>query len=94
MAGIYVAWILAVCTILLVLITPALVGVMLSMESWDMGPVDRSILFLLTDKQSFLQRFTINPHAYLIFAFWLIPLDRSSATPKKVDILEGMHIIK
>jgi hypothetical protein len=43
--GIYVAWIQETCIILLVLITPALVGVMLKMENWDMALVVKSMYF-------------------------------------------------
>lgn len=102
--GISIAWIRAICTISLVLIPHASVGAMPSMENWDMALMARSLFHLRFCFLFNTNTFNINISlfwSYLFFSFYCdvftllcsILLDRSSAVPKKVDILEGMHVI-
>lgn len=92
MVGIYVVWIQVICTILLALIPPALVGATLNMGSWDLVLMGRSMCLSL----SIIHLVSFKGFLFYLFKFCscLFLLFRSSAMPKKVDILEGMHVIR
>ena len=54
------------------------------------GPTGQKYVFITFDNNIFLRI----PYFQFKFCLFLFLLLRSSATPKKVDILEGMHVIR
>ena len=54
------------------------------------GPTGQKYVFITFDNNIFLRI----PYFLFKFCLFLFLLLRSSATPKKVDILEGMHVIR